>query len=167
MRTRTLINKLTAIGTATLALATAVLLASTPAQAANSEKQTSSLQERVDAVLERFPGGTRTGVNEISWEGGDVVLTLEVPGATPRAIGTCADDSYCAYSGTNLTGSKISFSSCGTYSTSPVGTVRSIANARTSGKVQGKNASNTVLSTVYAGKADNSTPNGISKLACS
>jgi|GEM_PF-1312495 len=126
-----------------------------------------SVQTQIDAALAQHPGGMQTSVNEVSWEGGAIVLTIELPGIVNRAVGTCADGAFCAFSGGSLTGNKLSFSSCGTYSVSSLGgVVRSVANGRSSGSVQGKNASNSVLTTVPAGSRNDSAPSGITKLSC-
>ncbi|WP_448389856.1 peptidase inhibitor family I36 protein [Microbacterium aurum] len=76
----------------------------------------SGLQDRVDAVLAEFPGGTQTKANEISWDGGQMILTLATgdDSFAARAVGSCATGYYCAYSGYNLSGSKLSFSACNT-----------------------------------------------------
>ncbi|TMR94924.1 peptidase inhibitor family I36 protein [Nonomuraea basaltis] len=55
-----------------------------PAQAASSSA-------RVDAYMAAFPGGTKVGNNEISWQGGDVRVVLA---ATAKS---CPAGYYCVY----------------------------------------------------------------------
>lgn len=114
--------------TAALTLAAALLL---PAQAANASP--TDVQTRIDQVLADFPGGVQTGANEVTWGDGDVVLTVADPEAPAiRGIGSCDTGAHCVYSASNLTGSKMTFSTCTTQSVAPLGTaVKSIANART------------------------------------
>lgn len=127
----------------------------------------SSMQARVDAVLASFPGGVQTGANTVEWDGGSVELTLAPEGLSPFAVGSCATGKYCVYNGVSLTGSKLFFSACNTTSsTSAIGTVRSMANARSSGTVQGLSALGAVLTTVSAGGQVNSAPTGIEKVRC-
>lgn len=126
-----------------------------------------TMQERVDMVLLEYPGGTQIAPNEVAWEDGTVVLTLAATdGIAPFAVGSCATGSYCAYNGSGLSGSKMTFSTCGTYSTTALGAVRSVANARTSGYVAAKNSSGRVLATVSSGSSTSYAPAGITQLTC-
>lgn len=116
-----------------------------------------SMQDRVDDVIQEH-GGVQSGWNEVTWDDGAVVLTIEPRGGfAPFAVGTCATGTYCVYSGPNRTGSKIAFSTCANHSVSPLGgPVRSMANARSSGSVVAKNSSTVVL-TVAVGGSKNTT----------
>ena len=148
---------LAAVGALALALFT-------PGVAAYAD-DTSELQARVDAVLAEFPGGSQTAPNEVTWEDGAVILTLAADEGliTTMAVGSCAT----GYSGYNLSGSKLSFSACNTtQSTGALSVVRSLANARSSGYVQGKNSSGTVLATVSAGGSLAYASTSITKLTC-
>ena len=122
--------------------------------------QTSAMQHRLDTILIANPGGTQVNATTIEWANGLVVLEL-----APASVGTCATGRFCAYSGLNLTGSKISYAACSTYTVSAF-TVHSLANARSSKSVQGKNSSGNVLTTVGPGAQVNSTPVGVVKLQC-
>ena len=131
--------------------------------------ETSELQARDDAGLAEVPGGSQTAPNEVTWEDGAVILTLAADEGliTTMAVGSCATGYYCAYSGYNLSGSKLSFSACNTtQSTGALSVVRSLANARSSGYVQGKNSSGTVLATVSAGGSLAYASTSITKLTC-
>lgn len=48
------------------------------------------MQTRIDEVLAEHPGGTQVSWNEVSWEDGDVVLTLASEGVSTFAVGSCA-----------------------------------------------------------------------------
>lgn len=109
-----------------------------------------AMQERVDYAIATNPGGIQTGWNEVTWDGGDMILTLapeedpaaeENDGAIGRAaVGSCANGTYCVYSSPNLGGSKLTFVSCTSHSVSALGSaVRLVANGRSSGTVVGMN----------------------------
>lgn len=150
-----------------LAAASAAALTLGGALGASAAESRESMQERVDEVLREHTGGTQIAPNEIAWEDGAVVLTLApTDGIAPLAVGSCATGSYCAYSGSALSGSKLTFSTCGTYSTTVLGSVRSVANARSSGHVDAKNSSGSVLATVSSGKSISYAPAGITQLTC-
>lgn len=142
-----------------------------PAAAAHADDDdqaegTNPLQDQVDRILEAHPGGTQIAENQIAWDGGDVVLTIpseDVSGLA--AVGSCATGRFCAYSGSNQGGLQLSFSSCtGTNSTAPIGAVRSVTNARSSGTVSAFNGSSVVL-TVGAGSTANTSAT-ITRLGC-
>ncbi|MFT4157519.1 MAG: hypothetical protein QM630_06270 [Microbacterium sp.] len=144
---------------AALALILATVLAPISAQAAED-----ALQQRVDEVLAEFPGGVQTGRGEITWDDGEVILTLV--DVTAKAVGTCASGRFCAYTGTYMSGAKISFTNCsGTNSVAPLGSaVHSFANARSSGTVHAYNGSTSVGSTT-AGTYKNTTAT-VTRLGC-
>ena len=116
---------------------------SAPASATTNPTQT-----HIDSVLANYPGGIQTGWNEVSWDDGDVVLTVALGDVHARAaVGTCANGKHCVYSSPGLLGSKLTFSTCSNQSVSALGgPVKSVANARSSGTVTAKNGSTPVLS---------------------
>lgn len=139
----------------------ALTVGAAPASAASDP-----LQERVDAVIAEF-GGTQTASNEVSWEDGAVVLTLASDGVALRAVGSCATGAFCAYSGFGYSGNRLTFIGCTTgNSVAALGTVRSIANARTSGTVRAYDGS-ALIATLAPGTGRTSVPAGIDKLNCS
>lgn len=149
-------------------LATAVITLSVCAAAPATAKTADSMDERVAAVMEENPGGTRIGWNEVTWEGGDVVLTLSATtDAAAKAVGGCTSGRFCAYSLPGYLGNKLTFSTCtSNHSVSALGgAVRSIANSRSSGTVKAYNGSSLVLS-VSAGTGTNTNAT-ITKLGCS
>lgn len=122
---------------ATLTLAAALTIP--PAQSATASE--SDVQARIDQVIADYPGGVQTAPNEVSWGDGQVILTVvDSDAPSTRAVGSCATGAHCVYSGTSLTGSKLTFSTCTTQSVAPLGgPVKSIANARSSVSVRAYN----------------------------
>ena len=149
-----------------LTLAASAVLCLTGLAVAAAPASADGVQDEVDRILVEFPGGTQIDDNVIVWEGGTVRLDLANDEFPSRAVGTCATGNFCAWSGTGLTGSKLSFSACGSYSTAALGTTRSVANARTSKNVSVKNSSGTVLATLAPGASDGTAPTSTATLAC-
>jgi hypothetical protein len=127
--------------------ATIVVLVGSPAAAAVVPNADATLQERVEAVMREFPGGTQIADDSIAWQRGEVVMTLE-GGSNAKSIASCATGAYCAWSGVNYTGTKLSFTACSYGGTSSslaaLPTKRSYANARTTGTVRVVNGASTV-----------------------
>lgn len=158
----------------TTALALLALLV--PAAASATEPEPVPMQELVDEVINEH-GGEQTGWNEVTWDGGDVVLTID-PGLgsdakpTTRALAAmaatdnCTAGKYCAYANAFYGGSKLTYSACPATQTSfgAIGSVRSIKNDRTSGTVKAYNG-RTVKATLSPGKG-NSNISGITKITC-
>lgn len=140
--------------------ATALLTLAVPMSTAHADNP---LQDQIETVIATY-GGEQIAPNQVSWDDGDITLTLST-GTTTRAVGTCATGKFCAYSQLNQQGSKLTFTTCtAPNSTSPIGSVRSVANARTSGTVTAYNGSAAVL-TVAAGRTTN-TGATITRLGC-
>ena len=130
------------------------------------------VQDRIDAVIAEY-GGEQTAANEVTWDDGAIILTVEAQSArsaqtvsAQTVVGTCPSGSYCAYSLANYLGSRLAFTTCTTgNSVSKLGSaVRSIANSRSSGTVSAYNGSSLVLS-VSAGSGKNTTAT-ITSLSC-
>ena len=142
-----------------LIAAAALLLAIAPNSAAVASGN-SDMQSRIDKVMGAHPNGTQISWNEVSWDGGDVILTLapetSTGTATLAAVGGCASGSFCAYSLTNYAGNKLTFSTCvNIHSVSALGSpVRSIANSRSSGSIKAY-SSTSLLATAAAGTGKN------------
>ena len=153
------------------ALATIIALSFMTALPANAATADDDLQTQIDQIMAEHPGGTQIGPNAVEWEGGAVTLTLAVESphaVAAKAIGSCASGSYCIYNNTSLGGSKVAFTTCNkTYSTSVLpGTVKSIANARSTGTVTAHNSSGSTLSTIKAGASVAVEPGNISAVKC-
>lgn len=80
-------------------------------------------------ALKAEPGGVV--VNYFTAEWPESGMRIEV--SVTFAVGSCATGAICAYSSAAQAGTKLSWTTCGTKSTSALSTVGSIANARTSG----------------------------------
>jgi hypothetical protein len=123
-----------------------LLIAASPAAATPS----SPLQAEVERLLDLTPGGTQLDDHTISWEDGQVIVTVAVPTEiVARAIASCPTGYYCAWTAPGFSGSSIWLASCtvggSAHSLAPLGGVaRSFANARTSGTVTVKNGSSVV-----------------------
>lgn len=88
-------------------------------------------------ALERVPGGVVMNERTAYWP--EFSMTMTVPDERLRdSIGSCPHGSICAFSGVNLGGSRLAWTTCATHSTTALGAVASIANARTSGKLQAR-----------------------------
>lgn len=143
------------------ALLTAGLLSAAPASAA-----TDAMQDQVDAVVAEH-GGVQTGANEISWDGGTVILTLAPEGISALAVGNCPSGSFCAYSGLSYGGSRMQFTACTSgNSVAALGTVRSIANSRTAGTVRAYDGG-ALIATLAPNTGRTSVAAGIDTLSCS
>jgi len=126
------------------------------------------LQAQIDAALVGHPGGVQISATTISWDGGAMLLTF--PSATSRAVGACATGSYCAFSAINYTGTKLTFTGCSADGTSNSlstlgGSVRSVANARTSGTVRAMNGI-TVFHTLSANTGVSQNGSALTNLSC-
>jgi hypothetical protein len=104
-------------------------------------------------AIDAVPGGTIVDEYTVVWP--QLGMELRVAPVSARAVGSCATGQYCAYSQADRGGTKLSWTTCTTVSTAALASVKSIANARSSGKVQARNAAATVLATATAGTSTN------------
>ena len=135
-------NKLRTLISTLLAIALAI---GTPLGASATENPDPAIVN----ALQTIPGGQILDDRTAYWP--DLQMTLTVPDPRVRdAIGTCPNGSICAYSGASLTGTRLSWTLCGTYSTAALGSaVRSIANATTTSKLYARNGT-TIVATALA-----------------
>ncbi len=82
--------------------------AAEPSQA----KADMELQASVDRELGVHPGGIQTAPDEISYDGGQFVVTVARPGQ--QAALACPAGWYCFWDGYNFTGNRGKLSACGT-----------------------------------------------------
>lgn len=130
-------------------------LGAAPAMAAGQEDR--EVDPQVAAMLEEVPGGVVIDATHAVWPELDMELTVRAEsGVAARSVGSCATGKICAYNATSLGGSALSFGSCGVSAVPSSFTVKSVANARSTGSVQARNGT-TVLKTVYAGSWSNVT----------
>ncbi|GAA1230223.1 hypothetical protein JOF42_000368 [Microbacterium phyllosphaerae] len=119
-------------------------LAASPATASAT---ITPLHPDVQYALDEVPGGVALSATHAVWPALGMTVTAESPFA--RSVGTCATGTYCAYAGTALTGTKLTFAICTNVSTAGLRSVGSIANGRSSGKVQARDSAGTVLGTAF------------------
>ncbi|WP_091227561.1 hypothetical protein [Microbacterium sp. 3J1] len=141
-------------------VATALLLLGTGAPAQASER---GLHPDVRYALEAVPSGVIVDDTTVVWP--ELDMTLTVASSTGRSVGSCATGTYCAYSGSNRSGTKLAFGVCTVVSTSALAVVGSIANARPSGNVQARTSAGTILATAGAGTGVN-VATGTASLRC-
>ena len=143
-----------------------VCLASAPANAA-SARPSDPVQDYIDAAMLAEPGGVQVAPSIVEWGGGTAVLTV-ADTESLRAVGSCATGSICVYGSTRLTGAKLAFTTCSTFSTVGLGAaVQSMANARDSGYARGYNSVGGLLTTLAPTVSLNSAPVGVAKVSCS
>lgn len=132
-----------------------IALGAAPANAAVSDDH--EVDPLVAAMLDEVPGGVLLDATNAVWP--ELNMELSVPhgtGVSARSVGSCATGKICAYNASSLSGGVLSFSSCGVSAVPSTFSVKSVANARTSGSVQVRNGT-TVLKTVNAGSWSNVT----------
>lgn len=149
----------------------------TPTAASAMTPPNTVMQERVEDVIDEH-GGVQTGWNEVAWDDGAIILTLD-PGdsaltgtVSARAVtaaaarDNCAAGRYCAYGKAGYGGNKLTYSACPATHTSfsIIGSPRSIKNNRTTGTVKAYNGS-ALKNTLTAGNG-NSNTTGITKITC-
>lgn len=138
---RAILVALTVASTALIGVGSAPALAGTD----------TALAGRVAAILATHPGGTEIEPGVVSWNHGEVVLTLEGALVSPRDVASCRTGQYCAWSNTSYAGTKLTFTACSAGGTSSSlallgGLARSTANARTSGHVNAVNGASIIYS---------------------
>jgi hypothetical protein len=72
-----------------------------------------SLQARIDMQLNRYPGGKQISANQISYDGGAVVLSFAVPGQVLAS--TCPTGYVCLYKGRSFSGDHLDLNTCAWY----------------------------------------------------
>lgn len=125
-----------------------IALGAAPAHAAVQDPE---VDPQITAMLEEVPGGIVLDATSAVWpELGMELKVASASGISARSVGSCATGKICAYNANSLGGSALSFATCAVHAIPSSFTVKSVANARTSGFVQVRNGT-TVLKTVYAG----------------
>ncbi|MDU0367867.1 peptidase inhibitor family I36 protein [Microbacterium sp. KSW4-17] len=116
-----------------------------------TDDQPADLHPDIAAALAAIPGGVVVDARHAVWP--ELDMSVDVPADDDKAVGSCATGNVCAFSGTGLSGTRVSWSTCGTYA--PGITVRSIANARSAGYAQARTSAGAVLATAIAGSSAN------------
>ncbi|AXL10753.1 hypothetical protein DXT68_00275 [Microbacterium foliorum] len=148
------------IVTATALAVSLLLIAQASASASASDDTEIS---DIEYALEVVPGGIALSDRYAVWPA--LGMTLTAGSSAARSVGSCATGTFCAYTGSGLSGTKLAFAICTNVSTAALRVVASIANGRTSGKVHAKNSSGTVLGTAVANGSANVSP-GTASLLC-
>jgi hypothetical protein len=154
------------LATIVVSLAVGLLLAmAVPATASADE-----IDPQVAYALAHVPGGHAVSATEAVWPslGMDLLVASNsshaMSGNAILTVGGCPTGEVCAFSGGNTLGTRLSWSSCGTFSTSALNVVGSIADARSTGSLQALNGS-TVVAGAAAGTYAN-TPNTVTAVRC-
>lgn len=167
---------LTSLIAAALVLALPTQVGAAPA--AGLEPATSA---EVSYALEAMPGGVLTAPNEVTWPDGTVLVVVpdgravdvaggrvSKPGkvaAPSLASSACPSGKFCAHSALDGTGTRLEFQTCpSTNSLAAMRVVKSVSNARTSGRVTAQDGS-TVIATATAGTTKNLTK-VVDRLVC-
>lgn len=143
------------------ALAAITLLLTTAAPAAHASED--ALHPDVEYAINALPGGIVLDEYTVVWP----ELGMELSAANPlaRSVGSCATGQYCAFSGPDGSGTRLSFTICTVVSTSTMPVVGSVANARSSGNVQARSSSGAILGNAGAGTRVN-VSGSVSTLRC-
>jgi hypothetical protein len=108
------------------------------------------LDPRIVYALAAEPGGVVTSPTTVVWPELGMELTIQ-DDAVPFGLSTnCPSGNICAFSGTSEAGTRLTWGSCGTFSTAALSSVGSVANARSIGTVQARSGT-TVLASTSAG----------------
>lgn len=134
-------------------VAVAAVLVTLVSASAASAAETTVPHADIAAMMDAVPGGLLIDADHAVWPGTGLEMTSSAA-VTLYSVGSCATGSVCAFSSANLGGSKLSWSTCSTFTISSSFTVRSIADARSTGYLQARNGT-TVLATANAGASAN------------
>ncbi|MFJ2552879.1 hypothetical protein [Microbacterium sp. NPDC087591] len=120
---------------------------------------------QIAEMLDAVPGGILIDSHHAVWPELDMEMTVpRTSEVTARSVGGCATGKICAFNAFFADGSALSFGTCGVHSIPANFTVKSVANARSSGTAQARNGS-TVLKTITAGTFQN-TSGTVTNIRC-
>ncbi|MHC9044297.1 hypothetical protein ACYX8G_06945 [Microbacterium saperdae] len=140
----------------TLMLAAVFAIGAVPA-AATAAEPVIVPEPAIAEMLAEVPGGVLIDSNHAVWPELDMEMTVPVAsGVSARAVAGCATGKICAFNAAFADGNFLSFGTCGIHSIPSSFTVKSVANARSSGTAQARNGT-TVLKTISAGTYQNTT----------
>ena len=109
------------------------------------------IDPQIAQMMDEVPGGVVIDAQHAVWP--DLGMELIVPSSMPNAratVGTCQNGLVCLYTGYSLSGTILTFNSCGIHSVPSSFSARSLAHARSTGYTQAR-ASATVLATASVG----------------
>ncbi|WP_247630335.1 hypothetical protein [Microbacterium croceum] len=148
----------------TVTLAAVFAIGSVPVAAAAAEPLIDPAPE-IAEMLDVVPGGILLDSHHAVWPELDMEMTVpRSSGVSARAVGACATGKICAFNAPFADGSALSFGTCGVHSIPSNFSVKSVANARSSGTAQARNGT-TVLKTISAGTYQN-TSGTVTNIRC-
>lgn len=123
-----------------------------PAFAATAVDDGDRIDSLIREVMAEVPGGLVVDSQHAVWPelGMELVVGAHARAGSIAAVGSCATGLVCVYTGTALSGARLSWSTCGILAIPTSFSVRSLADARSSGFAQARNGT-TVLATATAG----------------
>lgn len=143
------------IGFTALALG-AVLAGALGTPAAASTAADERVAPEIAAVMETVPGGVLIDGNHAVWPGLDMEMTVlpsqSRTSAQSSSSESCPSGRICLYANRSMSGSMVSWSTCGNHSIPAGFEARAMANARSSGYAQARNGTR-VVATAYAGRS--------------
>ena len=125
-----------------LSLAVLLLIVGSPAARA-----VDALDPRIVHALAAEPGGVVTSSTTVVWPELGMELTIPDDVATFGLSTKCPSGTICAFEDLNEGGTRLSWGSCGTFSTAALTSVESVANARSIGTVHARLGTTVVAST--------------------
>lgn len=147
-----------------LLVAAVFAIGSVPA-VANAAEPVGDPDPQIAEMLDAVPGGILIDSNHAVWPELDMEMTVpRASDVAARAVGGCATGKICAFNAYFADGSALSFGTCGIHSIPSNFTVKSVANARSSGTAQPRNGT-TVLATISAGTYQN-TSGTVTNIRC-
>ncbi|WP_455905073.1 hypothetical protein [Microbacterium sp.] len=129
-----------------------ILMLGAPAFADAGADTGESIDPLILDVMAEVPGGVIVDAQHAVWPrlGMDLVVLEQRSAVSAASVGSCATGTVCVYTGSSLSGAKLSWSICGILSIPSSFSAKSIADARSAGYAQARNNS-TVLATAPAG----------------
>lgn len=123
-----------------------------PALADAGADEGDRIEPLIVEVMAEVPGGVIVDAQHAVWPelGMELVIGRQSRSASLAAVGSCATGTVCVYTGSSLTGAKLSWSTCGILQIPGSFSAKSVADARSGGYAQARNNS-TVLATAPAG----------------
>lgn len=142
----------------------AFVLGSAPV-AASASSPLDDADPAIVEMLEAVPGGVLIDSHHAVWPDLDMEMTVPTSsGLSARAVEGCATGRICAFNAFFADGNFLSFSTCAVHTIPSTFSVKSVANARSSGTAQARNGT-TVLTTISAGTWKN-TSGTVSNIRC-
>lgn len=127
---------------ASLSIVVLLLIGGSP-----SARAADALDPRIVHALAAEPGGVVTSPTTVVWPELGMELTLPADDATFGLSTKCPSGTICAFEDLGEGGTRLSWGSCGTFSTAALTSVESVANARSIGTVQARLGTTVVAST--------------------